>query len=188
MNDAPRRPPTPTERGKQVLRMAQDQHDGVLRPRQIASVLGVTDARGAQIMKTLADIGLMEPIRPRAFTYRLTDAGRAWNNGPARTKIEIRGYDIARCWCEALMQCSPPDHPYVMDGTNRVRMWMVLLTPRTDDIMISVYGPHTHHPIHETYLKYPDGPRIMMIADAAERAVDILNGARWGNTNRTMEG
>lgn len=116
---------------------------------------------------------------------------------PPRVKIEIRGYDIARCWCESLIQCSPADHPYVLDGTNRVRAWMVLLTPRTDDIMIGVYGPHGSHPIHETYMKYPDGPRIMMIADstwgaafaeAAEYAWDILNGARWGDINRTMEG
>lgn len=62
-------------RTKQLF-LAMQLEQGEWTPRRGArAVGGITDGRAHQIMKKLAEFGLTEQVRPRAHTYRLTQAG-----------------------------------------------------------------------------------------------------------------
>lgn len=66
-------------RQQQILEAIQDQ-GGEWSPLRAASYFGtlgihVTASRGAQVMKRLAGAGYLEPVRPRARTYRLKPTG-----------------------------------------------------------------------------------------------------------------
>ncbi len=95
--------------------------------------------------------------------------------------IEIRGNEIARCVCTALIECCP-DEPFVLvePGAPATPL-TVALAPCEDALRIVAYGDSGGYPMElgRRTIPYGDGPRILLLGEefcqqVADRAEDVL--------------